>query len=177
MTKTPLKGQQRRLQNLGSVWFCLQAQRARAAPLPLFALAHDWGFWPVKDKHRFFPTRGWVFSWHVKSRPFPGLHCSFHSPGFVTMTQGQERRQQVLPQGCQARGWSSCVIPQECGGTAPQSRSTSTAVKNGFVKNSQNLESSHSLVYLHANTEVRCADLGRPWNRDDTAERERERLN
>lgn len=69
-----------------------------------------------EDKHRFFPTRGWVFLWHIKSRSSPGLHCPFpapiHTPEFVTMTQGQERRQQVLPrapgqllhaQGCP--GW------------------------------------------------------------------------
>lgn len=45
-------------------------------------------------------------------------------------------------------------------------------MRNEFVKDSQNLTEAHSLVHLYANSEIRCADLGRSWNRDDIVERE-----
>lgn len=34
------------------------------------------------------------------------------------------------------------------------------------------MERSHSLVYMYVNTEIRCADLGRPWNKDDIVQRQ-----
>lgn len=129
MTKTPLKGQQRWVQNLGSVQFHSQAQRAWAAPLLLFALAYDWPFWPVKGRiNTGFPYPWVVFHLHVKSRPSPACialfqHCELHfTPQFVTKTQGQDRRQRVLPcapgqllhpQGCPGKGLERQHPPDE----------------------------------------------------------------